>query len=433
MTIFALNSHNFRLTELIWVKLEVKCTHPLFIGAFYRPSEEDLTSILELKRSLEDVQKHAKGNIWLLGDFNFPYLTWPDNQPLLKPDFSLVYEKFLDMIEDFHFVQMVTEPARQNNILDLFLCTKPTLFNHIGCHAGIGDHDLVTAQCSLKPSVHKQKLRRVQLFKKADWPKLKFLMADFKDRFIAEHIGKPVDLLWLEFTKALEKFSSQCIPTKLIWGKSSLPWITQEIVEFVEIRRMIHKRDQLYRTFKKTGDQGKKSQFINLRKTIKSKIKSSHLMYLGLNEEASQCNSKKLFSFLKNSRQDQCGSPLLIHNDNLVSDTTQKAELHNKQFQSVFTNKEPLSLSRLCKMKLQDLADEGKIELDSLPADTLSPNPAMVEFSVAVEGVLKLLSNLKPGKAAGPDKIKPLLLRELRVEIAPILQIIFEQSLHPIR
>ena len=81
-------------------------------------------------------------------------------------------------------------------------------------------------------------------------------------------------------------------------------------------------------------------------------------------------------------------------------------------------------------MKLQDLADEGKIELDSLSADTLSPNPAMEEFSVSVEGVLKLLSNLKPGKAAGPDKIKPLLLRELRVEIAPILQIIFEQYLH---
>ena len=42
-----------------------------------------------------------------------------------------------------------------------------------GCHDGLGDHDLVTAQCSLKPSVHKQKPRRVQLFKKADWPKLK--------------------------------------------------------------------------------------------------------------------------------------------------------------------------------------------------------------------------------------------------------------------
>ena len=34
-----------------------------------------------------------------------------------------------------------------------------------------------------------------------------------------------------------------------------------------------------------------------------------------------------------------------------------------------------------------------------------------------------------PGKAAGPDKLKPLLLRELVEEIAPIIQIIFERSL----
>ena len=36
---------------------------------------------------------------------------------------------------------------------------------------------------------------------------------------------------------------------------------------------------------------------------------------------------------------------------------------------------------------------------------------------------------LKPGKAARPDQLKPLLLKELRDEIAPITKIIFEKSL----
>ena len=44
-------------------------------------------------------------------------------------------------------------------------------------------------------------------------------------------------------------------------------------------------------------------------------------------------------------------------------------------------------------------------------------------------GLLKLLKNLKPGKAAGPDGLKPLLLRELREEIAPILKVIYDRSL----
>ena len=125
-----------------------------------------------------------------------------------KNHLNTVYEKFLDLIEDCNFVQSVTDSTRQNNILDLFLCTNPTLVNHVGCGAGLGDHDLVTAQCSLKPTFHKQTPRKVQLFKKADWLKLKSIMANFKGIFIAEHLGKPVDLLFAEFTEALEKFSS---------------------------------------------------------------------------------------------------------------------------------------------------------------------------------------------------------------------------------
>ena len=32
----------------------------------------------------------------------------------------------------------------------------------------------------------------------------------------------------------------------------------------------------------------------------------------------------------------------------------------------------------------------------------------------------KALKNLKPGKAAGPDRLKPIMIKELREEIAPI-------------
>ena len=56
-------------------------------------------------------------------------------------------------------------------------------------------------------------------------------------------------------------------------------------------------------------------------------------------------------------------------------------------------------------------------------------NPKMEQFTISCNGILKLLQNLKPFKAAGPDKLKPLLLKELREEIAPIIQIIFERSL----
>ena len=94
-----------------------------------------------------------------------------------------------------------------------------------------------------------------------------------------------------------------------------------------------------------------------------------------------------------------------------------------------FTTKAPLSLSRPSTIKVQDMVDDGLLCLDSVPAGIFSPTPPMEEFAFSVEGILELLKNLKPGKAAGPDKLKPLLLQALREEIAPILQIISERSL----
>ena len=75
------------------------------------------------------------------------------------------------------------------------------------------------------------------------------------------------------------------------------------------------------------------------------------------------------------------------------------------------------------------MTNQGTISPDWVPPGVLSSVPPMEELKISVEGILKRLKTLKPGKAAGPDKLKPLFLQELRDEIAPILQIIFEWSL----
>ena len=80
-------------------------------------------------------------------------------------------------------------------------------------------------------------------------------------------------------------------------------------------------------------------------------------------------------------------------------------------------------------MKVQDLVDDGSLPLGSVPDTNFSSVPVMPDLDISLNGILKLLKNLKPGKAAGPDQLKPLLLKELRDEIAPIIKIIFEKSL----
>ena len=53
----------------------------------------------------------------------------------------------------------------------------------------------------------------------------------------------------------------------------------------------------------------------------------------------------------------------------------------------------------------------------------------MPDFNIDMNGILKLLANLKPDKATSPDGIKPVVLKDLREEIAPVIQLLFKRSL----
>ena len=75
------------------------------------------------------------------------------------------------------------------------------------------------------------------------------------------------------------------------------------------------------------------------------------------------------------------------------------------------------------------LVDDGSLLLGSVPDSNLSSVPVMPDLEISLNGIPKLLKNLKPVKAAGPDQLKPLLLEELRDETVPIIKIIFEKSL----
>ena len=114
----------------------------------------------------------------------------------------------------------------------------------------------------------------------------------------------------------------------------------------------------------------------------------------------------------------------------MYSDTVDKANILNQQFQSVFTSKCSLKLSQLASMAVQDLSDNGTIDPSQIPGECLNTTPQMESITVSTNGIAKLLKDLNPHKAAGPDQIKLLVLQKLRDVIVPILQVIFQRSLN---
>ena len=53
----------------------------------------------------------------------------------------------------------------------------------------------------------------------------------------------------------------------------------------------------------------------------------------------------------------------------------------------------------------------------------------MKPLTLSINGILKFLKDLNPYKAAGPDHIKPLVLKELRDVLTPVIHIIFQTSI----
>ena len=62
-----------------------------------------------------------------------------------------------------------------------------------------------------------------------------------------------------------------------------------------------------------------------------------------------------------------------------------------------------------------------------------SSSPGIASLNITTQGVAKLLKDLDIHKATGPDNISTHLLKELNLELAPGLALIFQASLHQCR
>ena len=142
----------------------------------------------------------------------------------------------MDILDDYNLVQIVTEPTRHDNVLDLILTSNPTLVSKVECLPGLSDHDIVLAEVAIKPAQTKQKRRKIHLYNKVDWTTFRSKLTDYQTKFLSEHHGKAVEQLWSDFTDKLDQLTDQCIPTKVIKGKPSLPWISREIKRLRKFR-----------------------------------------------------------------------------------------------------------------------------------------------------------------------------------------------------
>ena len=382
----------------------------LYLAAFYRPNAADQSSLDNLVESLSRLPKNQE--IWLAGDMNLPGIDWATNN--LKPSCPTPtqHEQFIDIMADYGLSQTVESATRKDNTLDLLAVNNPTLINRIETLPGISDHDAVFAEIDINPKRYHQKRRQIPIYTKAKWDRIRGDLNAIHIKIQQEMDKKDTNSLWNTFKTDFLHSIKQHIPHKMTSKKDRPPWISGKV------RRMIRTRNRIYKKIKVTKDSAKLSELekkmITLKHIIRKETRTAYWDYVESimvpNEDKPyNKDSKRLYSFIKHRKSDSVGIAPLKDKGQLKESPKEKAEILNEQFKSVFTDERPLD-DDILKMH-QSYTDIDKITITTL-------------------GIQKLLEQLQPHKAMGPDQLHPRVMKEVAAHLAPSLQIIFAKSLN---
>jgi hypothetical protein len=402
--------------EMVWIKLQTKNERPLYLCACYRPDVSDTDGLQRFDTSLRRAAAINNAQILVAGDFNFPSWDWQQMSVKPRPSFPSLHQQFIDLLHDTGMDQLVLQPTRLDNTLDLVLSNSPSLIPRVEVIPGISDHCIVFFEYTTKPDQLRNSSRPIPLYRRADWDAMRQEMLDFQQS-MPDPTTTSTEDLWQAFRSALQASIAKHVPSKTPRRKDSYPWLTYSI------RKLIRKRDRKYRLMKKSGDLDLRAAVKNLNREINRELRRSYWRYTeslftspsSANGDDARPDQKRFWTFVKHQRSTTVGVPALKSEGRLVTDPKQKAELLNSQFYTAFSEGTAYSV------------DEFRTKC-TMP-DSHDDYPAMADITISVRGVQKMLANLNPTKAAGPDGISPRVLKELAEVIAPILTSIFSSSL----
>ncbi|XP_052261072.1 uncharacterized protein LOC127865168 [Dreissena polymorpha] len=385
---------------MVWVQITVTGTSSLYIGAFYRPPNIDDPDYLNhLDTCLSRIPTTA--HIWLGGDFNLGDINWEDNSVKEHASKPTLSRQLINIANDRFLEQQVTEPTRttehSSNTLDLFFTNNSSLINNTEVIPGISDHHAVYVEASLKPLKTTTPSRKVYCYDKANY----MAMNEDLHKLHTEMKSMPnstIDTLWTKFKDNLILLMDKHIPSKLLKNqKTKKPWIDRKV------KSAIKRRTKLYRRMKKT----KSGADIRKYKVCKSHVQKlerqnyhqyiNNLIEVQDPNDDKQLKQKRFWNYIKSLRKDNSGIAPLKDNGRLFNLPKDKADILNKQYMSVFTQ------------------EDG----NDVPSPTGTPYPDMDTIHIEEAGVRKLLQNLNPRKASGPDNISARILKDCAENLVP--------------
>lgn len=203
--------------ETVWAVVELGY-QKVVLAVCYRPPTHSTTFVNELHDVTYSVRtQYPNLPIFLLGDFNFPNITWYADSPTIIPLTSLAKE-FVDFCTTFSFTQVVKQPTRTTqttaNILDLVLTSTPDLISGISYLPGLSDHSLLSFHIDIPRPKAATSTKIIRNYKKANFEAINNQLGIFLETFLMNFDKRSVQENWDLFAaKVNELYKNSFLPT----------------------------------------------------------------------------------------------------------------------------------------------------------------------------------------------------------------------------
>ena len=382
--------------DSIYVEITKNNNSKVIIGTVYRPPKQQAADDVVLYREINSLSLNKQAII--IGDFNCPNIDWGSMHGDQEGN------KLIEMIEDTFLTQIVDQPTRENNILDLILVTDPDLISNceVGEKVNGCDHHLIRFDVNIEQKLCENKSQKPD-YKRANFSLARALLQSETWELLQ---SATVDETWKNFRDKILEVERTAVPMKTIrvHDTRSPPWMT------TEIKRAVNLKKRNFTIMKENNTIEARNRYQQSLRACRGLIRTSKRNYERGIARNAKTNLKQFFTYIRTKKKIKNNiGPLKDETGELIQDSRKMAGILNRNFASVFT------IEHMETMPDSPTSQTGVEPLEIGPINE--------------EDVKKYLDSLDTNKSTGPDNISPRLLKELRQEILQPLTALFNKSL----
>lgn len=229
--------------EFLCVCIQINYADFLFC-ACYRPPNSSSTFCDEFHDCLNQVVvKFPKAPLFVLGDFNFPAISWNEPFPVTTSP-SKECSSFIDVCSIFNLSQLVKGPTRitqsSSSTLDLLLTTVPESVSSLTLLPALSDHLVAHFTIPSSSSRPAKQFKQIRDYVKADFQAINRELEAFIDYFLPEFWERPLNVNWALFRNKVQWLTDKYIPLRRIPCPKRQPWYN------VSLKRLLNKKSAFF-------------------------------------------------------------------------------------------------------------------------------------------------------------------------------------------